>query len=68
VSIFDLFFNFILKHHYFVMLPVVVGIATGLEWLARRSRTERAVALVLFVYALFVGARAAWQLSQGQMQ
>ena len=42
----DLFFNFLLKHHYFTLAPVAVGLALGLSHLHGTGRTGRAAALV----------------------
>lgn len=67
-SALDVVFNFILKHHYFVMVPVAVGTALALDWVAQKGRPGRAAAAAVFVYALWVGGRAALELAVGRME
>jgi len=63
----DVFFNFILKHHYFVMVPVATGAALALGKLTEKGRVGRAVATVFLVYAIAVGGKAALELALGHM-
>ncbi len=67
-SFFDVFFNFILKHHYFVMVPVAVG--GGL--LVDRAMTYRfwakLPAVAFLLVAVLLGARAAFALAMGTLQ
>ncbi len=63
----DVFFNFILKHHYFVMVPMAVGSGLALSKLTEKGPAGRAVATGFFVYAISVGGKAALELALGQM-
>jgi hypothetical protein len=65
VSGMDLFFNFLLKHHYFVMVPVAVGCGALLSRLAETGRQARAVALALLAVILYLGADTALQVALG---
>lgn len=63
VSGVDLFFNFLLKHHYYVMLPVAVGLG-GL--MARiESRFGRAPAIALTVAVVSLGLKTAVEVALG---
>jgi len=63
VSGIDLFFNFLLKHHYYVMLPVAVGLG-GL--MARiESRWGRAPAVALTLLVLSLGLKTAIEVALG---
>ncbi|MEO8499738.1 MAG: hypothetical protein ABI565_02400, partial [Vicinamibacteria bacterium] len=48
----DLFFNFLLKHHYYVMLPVAVGLGTLAARMEARWGRAPAIAMTLVVVAL----------------
>ncbi len=63
---FDLFFNFLLKHHYFVMPPVTVGAGLAAAWLFGKGRWGKAAVVVLVAYVMGVGARAALGVAFGQ--
>ncbi len=65
VSGMDLFFNFLLKHHYFVMVPVAVGCGALLSRLAEASRPGRAAALALLAVIVYLGADTALQVALG---
>jgi hypothetical protein len=63
VSGIDLFFNFLLKHHYYVMLPVAVGLG-GL--MARiESRWGRIPAVALTVLVVSLGLKTAVEVALG---
>jgi hypothetical protein len=63
VSGVDLFFNFLLKHHYYVMLPVAVGLG-GL--MARiEARWGRAPAIALTVAVMSLGFKTAVEVALG---
>lgn len=63
VSGIDLFFNFLLKHHYYVMLPVAVGLG-GL--MARvESRWGRAPAIALTAAIVGLGLKTAVEVALG---
>jgi hypothetical protein len=61
----DLFFNFLLKHHYYVMVPVAVGVGALLERIARLGRPGRAIAVVLVLLVLGLGADTAVEVALG---
>jgi hypothetical protein len=65
VSGMDLFFNFLLKHHYFVMVPVAIGCGALLSRLAELGRYGRAIALALLVVILYLGVDTALQVALG---
>ncbi len=62
---FDLFFNFLLKHHYFVMAPVSVGLGLGAAWLSGKGRIGVAAVAVFLVYLLVMAGRAALDVALG---
>jgi hypothetical protein len=59
----DLFFNFLLKHHYFVMAPVAVG--CGVLLARVRERAGGPVAVLLLLGMVAVGAHAALETALG---
>lgn len=61
----DLFFNFLLKHHYYVMVPVAVGVGALLERVARLGRPGRVVAVVSLLAVLALGAQTATEVALG---
>jgi hypothetical protein len=63
VSGVDVFFNFLLKHHYYVMLPVAVGLGT----LAARieSRWGRAPAIAMTLLVVSLGLKTAVEVALG---
>jgi hypothetical protein len=63
----DLFFNFLRKHHYFVMVPVAVGGGVLLARLAERGRAGRVAAAVLGVASAFLGLRMAVDVAVGRI-
>jgi hypothetical protein len=65
VSGIDLWFNFLLKHHYFVMVPVAVGVGLVLAWLTERGRAGRIAAVVLAALYLALGAETAMAVALG---
>jgi hypothetical protein len=64
-SVADLFFNFILKHHYFVIPVVSVGLGLSSEWLTQKGRYGWVAATALVLLALGLGARAALAVALG---
>jgi hypothetical protein len=64
----DLFFNFILKHHYFTIVPISVGGGALLDFMMRRGGWLRWSAVGMLFYALTIGAVAAFRLAMGTMQ
>jgi hypothetical protein len=49
VSALDVFFNFLLKHHYYVMLPVAVGLGALLARVEKRGGRLVAAAMTLLI-------------------
>lgn len=63
VSGVDLFFNFLLKHHYYVMLPVAVGLGSLMARVESRWGRMPAIALTLLVVSL--GLKTAVEVALG---
>ena len=63
----DLFFNLLLKHHYFTAVPVGVGGGLLLAALARRGAVGRVSAGVLLGLALLLGVQAALDAGLGRI-
>jgi hypothetical protein len=61
----DLFFNFILKHHYFVMAPVSVGLGLASAWLSEKGRLGKALVVIFFVFLIVTACRAALAVALG---
>lgn len=61
----DLFFNFLLKHHYYVMVPVAVGLGALLERVARWGPPGKAIAVALVVLVLALGLDTAVEVALG---
>ena len=61
----DLFFNLLVKHHYFVMAPVAVGLALILERVWDRGRVYRWAGVAMFAVFALLGARVAVQTAWG---
>jgi hypothetical protein len=63
----DLFFNLLLKHHYFTMVPVAVGGGLFLAALAQRGRAGWVGATVLLGLALGLGFQTAMDAALGRI-
>jgi hypothetical protein len=63
----DVFFNFLLKHHYFVMVPVAVGAGLMLASLYERGRGWSAAALALTAAVVLLGARVGLDVATGRI-
>jgi hypothetical protein len=63
----DVFFNFLLKHHYYVMLPVAVGVGALLARVEGASRGGRFVAVAATVLAAALGLRTALDVALGRI-
>ena len=66
-SVADLFFNLLLKHHYFTAVPVTVGGGLLLAALARRGAVGRVSAGVLLGLALLLGLQTALDAALGRI-
>lgn len=66
-SVADVFFNFILKHHYFTLVPAAIGTAALLDW-AMAHRWARWAAWGGLTYAVALGVRAAVALAMGTIE
>jgi hypothetical protein len=66
-SVADLFFNLLLKHHYFTAVPVAVGGGLLLAALARRGAAGRVSAGVLLGIALLLGLQTALDAALGRI-
>jgi hypothetical protein len=66
-SVLDLFFNFLLKHHYFTMVPVAVGGGVLLARVAERGRWGRAVAVAALVCMAVLAARVGLDAATGRI-
>ncbi|HEY7817612.1 MAG TPA: hypothetical protein VIG29_05305, partial [Vicinamibacteria bacterium] len=64
----DVFFNFILKHHYFTLVPVAIGAAAVLDAGMRRGGWTRWASGALLVYAVALGLRSAAALALGTIE
>jgi hypothetical protein len=65
VSAMDVFFNFLLKHHYYVMLPVAVGLAGLLTRVENRWGRIPAAAVTLLI--LIPGLKTAIEVALGRI-
>jgi hypothetical protein len=63
----DLFFNFLLKHHYFTMVPVAVGGGVLLARVAGRGRWGRVVAVGALVCLAVLAARVGLDAATGRI-
>ena len=66
-TVLDLFFNFLLKHHYFTMVPVAVGGGALLASVAERGRWGRAVAAVALVTMAVLAGRVGLDAATGRI-
>jgi len=64
---FDLFFNFLLKHHYFVMAPISVGLGLTAAWLSTKGRLGRVLAVVFIVSLIGMGAWGVFRVASSQI-
>lgn len=64
----DLFFNFILKHHYFTVVPIAVGCAALADLGMRRGGATRWLSAAALVYVVALGGRAALSLAVGTIK
>jgi hypothetical protein len=63
----DLAFNFLLKHHYFTMVPVAVGGGVLLAGVAQRGRGGRIVALAALAIMAVLAARVGLDAATGRI-
>jgi hypothetical protein len=67
VCVLDVKFNFILKHHYFVMVPVAVGVGLALAALSERGRAGRVTAVVLLAALALLAAETSLAVAIGEI-
>ena len=63
----DQFFNFLLKHHYFTIVPVAVGGGLLLSGLAERGRYGRGLSWAAVLAVLILGAQRAFEAATGRI-
>ena len=63
----DLFLNFLLKHHYFTMVPVAVGGGVLLAGVAQRGRGGRIVAVAALLIMAVLAARVGLDAATGRI-
>ncbi len=63
----DLFFNFLLKHHYFLIVPAAAGLGVLLARLYARGSAGRIAAVVLLGGAALLGAETALAVATGRI-
>ena len=61
----DVFFNFLLKHHYYVMVPIAVGLGAGLARIEAASRPGRWIAVAAAAALAALGLRTALEVALG---
>lgn len=61
----DLFFNLLLKHHYFVVAPMSVGMGLITAWLSSKGRLGGGLALLFVVSLVVMGGSAALRVALG---
>ena len=66
-STFDFFFNFLLKHHYFVIPVIAVGCGLVAAELSQKKRWGRVLATIFVVYILVMGGRMALSVALGEI-
>ena len=63
----DQFFNFLLKHHYFTIVPVAVGGGLLLSALAERGRYGRGLSWAAALAVMLLGAQRAFEAATGRI-
>jgi hypothetical protein len=63
----DVFFNFLLKHHYYAMVPVAVGVGALLARIEGASRAGRWAAVAATVLVAALGLRTALDVALGRI-
>ena len=63
----DVFFNFLLKHHYYAMLPVAIGFGALLARIQGASRAGRWAAAAATVLVVALGLRTALDVALGRI-
>src|SRR5262249_18273940 len=66
-AVLDLYFNFLLKHHYFTMVPVAVGGGVVLGRLSTSGGRGRALAAAALIAAAVLGARVGLDAAMGRI-
>ena len=61
----DIFFNFLLKHHYFTFPAIAIGVGLMLGWLHEKSWILRAISALFVVSLVWMGFREALAVVRG---
>jgi hypothetical protein len=61
----DLYFNFLLKHHYFVLPALTAGCGLFAAWLFRKGRWGQVLTAIWVLYMIVLGGRAALAVALG---
>ena len=61
----ELLFNFLLKHHYFVMVPVSVGLGLGARWLSGKGRVGVTAVAIFLAHLVILAFRSALAVAMG---
>jgi hypothetical protein len=61
----DVFFNFLLKHHYFAYPAVAIGLGLALDWLHGKSSLSKVISVVFVVSLVWMGFREAIAVATG---
>lgn len=63
----DVFFNFLLKHHYYAMVPVAIGVGALLARIENASRAGRWAAAAAAILVVALGLRTALDVALGRI-
>lgn len=66
-SALDLFFNFLLKHHYFTLPAIAVGVGLVLERLERKKAWGRLLVAAFLVFLWVMGLAEALRVARGEI-
>jgi hypothetical protein len=66
-TVLDQFFNFLLKHHYFTIVPVAVGAGLLLETVSARNRAGRIWSMAALAAVVLLGAQRAFEAASGRI-
>jgi hypothetical protein len=67
VSVADLFFNFLRKHHYYTMVPLAAGLGLLLAALSEKGKAGRVAAVLALLAAAVLSGRMALDVALGKI-